>query len=475
MRIPVIGLLVLLHSFVFAQVSKMPDVVCGINNKNSREDYVRVQQTIYSLQKLGRLQFKKEDIEAVSLMKTLQPSAPTFIRFAWPLTSRKSEEYAYLTSKNFIDLDTSECGMIDYNGGKHTYNGHNGMDIGIGPYGWQRQKDNDVYAIAAAPGIIVGKRDGGFDGNCSWTNPPWVGASASGNFVAVLHADGQTVSYYKHLKNGSLTQKDSGDYVSTGEYLGVIASSGRSTGPHLHFEVHVDWGDPDRPEGKLIEPFAGPYNPDTNVSLWINQPPYEEPDIMGIESHNSGTMDMYTGSCDSSINLNTLDNSFAPGTTVYFRTFFRDWTDGSQVNFYLVKPDGSAETTWTPQSNGSESGYLCSSYGPEPYRFSYYIRSKALPLDAPAGTWAFRFSYYGKTYSHYFAVGCLLTESFSGTQSGTKGFLVSNRITSTATISGNSTNNIQYRADNEVILSPGFTATAGCQFVANNKGCNRVN
>lgn len=444
--------------------------VCGITRSSSREDVLRVRETIQSLRRENRLNFRSRDIDEVRQMAMLQPNAPTPIRFAWPLRAKNAEEYPYLGSKNFVDMTSGNC-MIDYNGGWHTYDGHNGMDIMTTPYYWLRQRNNEVYAIASAPGIIVGKRDGGFDGNCSWDNPPWQGAGASGNYIAILHADGSTVSYYKHLKIGSLVKKDSGDYVSTGDILGVIASSGRSTAPHLHFEVHVGWGEDDEdPDGVLIEPFAGPENPDTDVSLWASQPAYEEPAILGIESH-SGSPDYYTSGCDSSVDLSTLRNSFNPGDGINFRAFFRDWTDNSSVQAFLVRPDGSAYTTWQARENGSSYVYNCNQSRSEFWRFSFHEWSAVIPSNAPTGTWAFRFSYYGKVYSHYFNVGCITNRTLSGAQNGANGYIVSNNISSTATISGASTNNIVYKADNQVVLNPGFVATAGCTFLANTRGC----
>ncbi len=64
---------------------------------------------------------------------------------------------------------------------------------------------------------------------------------AHGNAVIVRHANGvQTL--YAHLSENSVR---AGEEVSSGTQLGRVGSTGRSTGPHLHFEVlrdgrHVD-------------------------------------------------------------------------------------------------------------------------------------------------------------------------------------------------------------------------------------------
>ena len=57
---------------------------------------------------------------------------------------------------------------------------------------------------------------------------------AYGNFVAISHHSGYR-SFYAHL---SVVRVKSGTYVATGERIGDVGTSGRSTGPHLHFTVY---------------------------------------------------------------------------------------------------------------------------------------------------------------------------------------------------------------------------------------------
>ena len=87
---------------------------------------------------------------------------------------------------------------------------HRGIDIAA-PIG--------TPVVAAAPGIIgySGYNDGGF-----------------GYLVEVDHADG-TMTRYAH--NSRLLVK-AGQQVNQGEQISEMGSTGFSTGPHVHFEVH---------------------------------------------------------------------------------------------------------------------------------------------------------------------------------------------------------------------------------------------
>jgi murein DD-endopeptidase MepM/ murein hydrolase activator NlpD len=50
---------------------------------------------------------------------------------------------------------------------------------------------------------------------------------------------------YAHLSRIIINQ---GDSVTPGQLIGLVGSTGKSTGPHLHFEVHV------LPNGGTIDP-----------------------------------------------------------------------------------------------------------------------------------------------------------------------------------------------------------------------------
>lgn len=58
-----------------------------------------------------------------------------------------------------------------------------------------------------------------------------------GNHIVLLHEDGVTTSLYGHLASANVQL---GDTVTVGQQIGLIGSSGYSTGAHLHFEIRIN-------------------------------------------------------------------------------------------------------------------------------------------------------------------------------------------------------------------------------------------
>ncbi|MGY2081119.1 M23 family metallopeptidase [Modestobacter sp. SYSU DS0657] len=76
-------------------------------------------------------------------------------------------------------------------------------------------------------------------------------ASGYGNAVYIQDADGN-VHIYGHMRYYSV---EAGDVVSAGEQIAKVGNQGQSTGPHLHYEIHVGGmnGKPTDPEEWLAE------------------------------------------------------------------------------------------------------------------------------------------------------------------------------------------------------------------------------
>lgn len=60
--------------------------------------------------------------------------------------------------------------------------------------------------------------------------------SSSGNYVIIDHGNGFTSSY-AHMQT---LKCKTGDIVNKGDIIGLVGSTGTSTGPHLHFEIRKD-------------------------------------------------------------------------------------------------------------------------------------------------------------------------------------------------------------------------------------------
>ncbi|MCL2688887.1 MAG: M23 family metallopeptidase [Chitinispirillia bacterium] len=84
---------------------------------------------------------------------------------------------------------------------------------------------------------IYATADGQVQNVSNWTH--------FGNLVKISHLNGEYITYYAHLHKAAVTP---GQFVKRGELIGYMGNSGRSTGPHLHYEVHH--------KGRPINPMA---------------------------------------------------------------------------------------------------------------------------------------------------------------------------------------------------------------------------
>jgi peptidase M23-like protein len=280
---------------------------------------------------------------------------------------------------NFVDQNGAyPNAVLDYDCGGRTYDlasgyNHRGTDMFTWPYPWLRMDRSEVHIVAGAPGTIVYKSDGNPDRTCSGS------AATNWNAVYVEHADGST-AWYGHMKNGSPTAKTVGQTVATGEYLGVVGSSGNSTGPHLHFELYD-------PADALIDPYFGPCNTLNLTTWWTAQRPYRDSAINKLATHSAPPV---FPACPQAETPN-LTNNFAPGVVAYFAAYYRDHVAGQQTQYSIQTPDGFDWRTWNSTAMTT-------------YDAAYWYYWWTLPASPPLGRWNFRAVYQGTTYNHGFNV-----------------------------------------------------------------------
>ncbi len=299
----------------------------------------------------------------------------------WPLQLVPGHpEPGARTIINYVDHDPRYPGqLLDYNCGIRTYdqaNGYNhqGTDFTALPFAWRKMDNDEAIVVAAATGVIVAKMDGQYDRSCVLADQPW-------NAVYVMQPDG-SVAWYGHLKAGSLTSKKEGEWVLAGEFLGVMGSSGDSTGPHLHFELYDS-------SGALIDPFAGTCNNFNANSWWAEQRPYNEP---AIDLVMTGDAPVDFTPCPTP-EVEHRSSYFQPGATVYLTGFFTDQLRADSVVFSVFAPDGSLFASTTIPSDADY------------YAASYWQSYVTLPTNAATGTWRFEVQFHGQTQSTTFQVG----------------------------------------------------------------------
>jgi murein DD-endopeptidase MepM/ murein hydrolase activator NlpD len=301
------------------------------------------------------------------------------VSLEWPLRSADGvNDPGYHGVSGFVDHNQSYPSQLsDYDCGTRTYDldsgyNHDGTDYFTWPFKWHKMENNEVLVVASAPGTIMGRTDGNYDRNCSFGGGGW-------NAVYIQHSDG-TVAWYGHMKNGSVTSKQVGDSVSAGEYLGVIGSSGNSTGPHLHFELQDD-------QGNILDPYSGSCS--QPATMWANQPPYYDSAINLLKTHSAPAV---FNSCPQAavINEQTL---FDPGDRIYFYTYYRDQLAEQSSLYTIFEPDETVYSQWTGSSS-------------EPhYAASYWYWYFDFPQEVPEGIWRFQVIFQGETYTHQFGVG----------------------------------------------------------------------
>ncbi|MFU8873860.1 M23 family metallopeptidase [Micromonospora sp. SL4-19] len=106
---------------------------------------------------------------------------------------------------------------------------HNGVDIAAA-------KETPIHA-AAAGRVLVARCDPDRSGRRDCDRDGWPGKGGCGWFVDILHAGGYITRYCHQVERPHVVP---GQSVEAGQVIGLSGSSGNSSGPHLHFEVHVD-------------------------------------------------------------------------------------------------------------------------------------------------------------------------------------------------------------------------------------------
>lgn len=309
------------------------------------------------------------------------PAARTsHVTLGWPLSPRDGfADPGYFGVTGYVDHDPAYPGQVrDYACGRRTYDSsggynHQGTDYFLWPFPWNKMAAGDIRVVAAADGVIVGRHEGYPDQSCSPNGNRW-------NAVYVRHADG-SIAWYGHLKRDSLTAKPVGATVVRGEVLGLVGSSGNSSGPHLHFEMH-DSG------GQVLDPYAGSCNA-LDGDWWQEQRGYDD---AAINKLMTGPAALERSACPAP-DVPHESDQFQPGDRITFTAFYHDQLDSLPTLYRILTPDGAVYAQWSHSSNQPH------------YSLSYWYWAYNFPTTAATGTWRFEATFNGRTYNHAFIIG----------------------------------------------------------------------
>lgn len=139
---------------------------------------------------------------------------PRFERLALSIARMRAMEQSLMSIPQVapasVEMVSSSYGLR-----RDPINGHAAMHKGLdfrGPTG------APIYAAANGVVTFAGRQSG------------------YGNIVEITHGNGLTTRYAHMSRLGAFK----GQRVSAGDRIGAIGSTGRSTGPHLHFEVRIN-------------------------------------------------------------------------------------------------------------------------------------------------------------------------------------------------------------------------------------------
>ena len=223
---------------------------------------------------------------------------------------------------NAVDLDATS-GIRDFDCTTFTYDGHRGHDMVVDSF---RQQDIGVPVYAALDGTVVQTHDGEPDRLTAW-DP----ANANRSNYVLLRHGGTHFTIYHHLRRGSVAVV-AGQSVSAGTQLGLAASSGFSSWPHLHFEsIHA---------GSAYEPFAGPCR--EGESYWTEQQPLQRAFYVVDFTFSPFPFDQYPNLAEDAA---PRTGTYVQGDVIYFRSALRNVPAHTTYDIRLRRPDGTIAAT----------------------------------------------------------------------------------------------------------------------------------
>ncbi len=198
------------HAFLKDEIKALEDKKEMLEEMNDRFNVMRQERTNYMTTVIERLQEKRDAIEQTEdMMKRVEGRQKELEQEL----ERRKELLRYVPEGASGMFILPTVGVHSSGFGPRWGSMHNGIDIANRP-------GTDIVASVG--------------GTVRWANY----VDGYGNTVLIRHTiDGKTYeTLYAHMNRIDVKI---GQSVKQGQKIGEMGSTGRSTGPHLHFEVHI--------------------------------------------------------------------------------------------------------------------------------------------------------------------------------------------------------------------------------------------
>jgi len=241
----VTGLIIMSTFTAVGRAEAQQDLVRVYGERNEEDGYDFFADSEHIIETYVTVDFRSlVNLEAdfeLPYSRTLEPGAERVFLFTLDLDDPK-ERRGYSVSYSFArgdptdaDHDDSHRYLLPFaHGTKHRVTqGYQGdfTHFGENEYAIDFDLDTGTPVHAARPGLVVEvKQDSRIGG-------PSARYGEHANYILVAHDDGSFANYVHLRPGGSIVEV--GDRVSAGQHIGYSGNTGRSAGPHLHFDVRV--------------------------------------------------------------------------------------------------------------------------------------------------------------------------------------------------------------------------------------------
>ena len=219
------------------QESKINDLMVEINKLNKKDDNMRsllklpiIDQDIRKLG-VGGSESKNQDLNDLYYLlpqKFDLNAIDENLKFLLRTVNLEKFSYAEIEKKVSLDKDKILHYPAIYPISMQDSRFSSGFGYRYDPFTKKRKlhQGHDFSAevgtdvIATADGIVTSSRYYG----------------SFGNYIEIDHGNGYA-TYYGHLSKRAVKK---GDHIDRGQYIGKVGNTGRSTAPHLHYEIRYN-------------------------------------------------------------------------------------------------------------------------------------------------------------------------------------------------------------------------------------------